>query len=334
MKFTFSRYTSIGLVVIIAIIGLVWGFNFLKGKNLFVKENIYFSVYERIDGLVESSPVVLNGLKIGQVRNIKFHSDNSGKLVVEFAIKQDIQLRDSTVAQIASIDLMGTKSIELIQGNSTTFHKIGDTLFSSLEQSIKDQVSIQMLPLKVKAEELMLSLDSVLVVFQYIFNESTRDNISNTFASIKMTIQNLESTSIALDTLMQAEKGKLSRIFSNIELISSNLRNNNEKISLILNNFSNISDTIAKADIGKTIKNANKALTDVDNIIAKINRGEGTIGMLANNDTLYNNLEDATYNLNKLFIDFEKNPKRYIHFSLFDFGRTTVEKDKKEAKSK
>lgn len=332
MKFNFSRYTSIGLVVIIAIIGLVWGFNFLKGKNLFVKENIYYSVYDRIDGLVESSPVVFNGLKIGQVRNIKFHSDNSGRLIVEFAIKQDIQLRDSTVAQIASIDLMGTKSIELIQGNSTTFHKIGDTLFSSLEQSIKDQVSIQMLPLKVKAEELMLSLDSVLVVFQYIFNEKTRDNISNTFASIKMTIQNLESTSIALDTLMQAEKGKLSRIFSNIELISSNLRNNNEQISLILNNFSNISDTIAKADIGKTIKNANKALTDIDNIIAKINRGEGTIGMLANNDTLYNNLEDATYNLNKLFIDFEKNPKRYIHFSLFDFGRTTVEKDKKEPK--
>lgn len=332
MKFNFSRYTSIGLVVIIAIIGLVWGFNFLKGKNLFVKENIYYSVYDRIDGLVESSPVVFNGLKIGQVRNIKFHSDNSGRLIVEFAIKQDIQLRDSTVAQIASIDLMGTKSIELIQGNSTTFHKIGDTLFSSLEQSIKDQVSIQMLPLKVKAEELMLSLDSVLVVFQYIFNEKTRDNISNTFASIKMTIQNLESTSIALDTLMQAEKGKLSRIFSNIELISSNLRNNNEQISLILNNFSNISDTIAKADIGKTIKNANKALTDIDNIIAKINRGEGTIGMLANNDTLYNNLEDATYNLNKLFIDFEKNPKRYIHFSLFDFGRTTVEKDKKEQK--
>lgn len=332
MKLSFSKYTSIGLVVIIAIIGLVWGFNFLKGKNLFVKENIYYSVYDRIDGLVESSPVVLNGLKIGQVRNIQFHSDNSGRIVVEFAIKQDIQLRDSTVAQIASIDLMGTKSVELIQGGSTKFHEKGDTLFSSLEQSIKDQVSIQMLPLKVKAEELMLSLDSVLVVFQYIFNESTRDNISNTFASIKMTIKNLENTSIALDTLMQNEKSKLSRIFSNIELISSNLRNNNEQITLILNNFANISDTIAKADIGKTINGANKAISDIDLILGKINRGEGTLGMLANNDTLYNNLEDATYNLNKLLIDIEKNPKRYAHFSLFDFGRTTVEKDKNENK--
>lgn len=332
MKLSFSKYTLIGLVVVIAIIGLVWGFNFLKGKNLFVKENIYYSIYDRIDGLVESSPVVLNGLKIGQVRNIKFHSDNSSRIIVEFAIKQDIQLRDSTVAQIASIDLMGTKSVEIIQGRSTIFHEKGDTLFSSLEQSIKDQVSIQMLPLKVKAEELMLSLDSVLVVFQYIFNESTRDNISNTFASIKMTIKNLENTSIALDTLMQNEKSKLSRIFSNIELISSNLRSNNEQITLILNNFANISDTIAKANIGMTIKNANKAISDIDLILSKINRGEGTLGMLTNNDTLYNNLEEASYNLNKLFIDFEKNPKRYVHFSLFDFGRTTVEKDKKENK--
>ncbi|OFX58839.1 MAG: hypothetical protein A2046_15655 [Bacteroidetes bacterium GWA2_30_7] len=333
MKLSFSRYTSIGLVVVIAIIGLVWGFNFLKGRNLFVKENTYSAIYGRIDGLEKSSAVMLNGLKIGQVRDIKFLNDNSGKIIVDFAIKDEIKLNDSAVALIVSMDLMGTKSIELIQGKSTKYHKIGDTLKSKLEFSIKDQVSIQMLPLKLKAEELMLSLDSVLAVFTYIFNENTKDNISKTFTSIKMTIQNLEKTSVSLDTIMQTEKGKLSRIFSNIELISSNLRNNNEQISLILTNFSNISDTIVKADIGKTIRNANKALSDIDLMLGKIKRGEGTIGMLANNDTLYNNLETATLNLNKLLIDIQKNPKRYAHFSLFDFGGNSVDKEKKETKN-
>lgn len=332
MKQINSRYFKIGLVLVVAFGIIIWGINFLKGKNFFIKENAFYVIYDRIDGLVESSPVMLNGYKIGQVRDIRFVSDNSGRIIVDFAIRKNIQLRDSTVAKISSIDLMGTKSIEIVQGNSTKFHNSGDTLIASVEQSIKDQVSIQMLPLKVKAEDLMLSLDSVLAVVQYIFNENTRENIANTFISIKKTIQNLEEASIALDTLMQTEKGKLSRIFSNIESITMNLKNNNENINYILKNFSNISDSLSRADIANTINNANKALSDVNTILNRINRGEGTIGQLAKNDTLYFNLEEATYNLNKLLYDMQKNPKKYVHFSLFDFGKTVNTKDEKQKK--
>jgi phospholipid/cholesterol/gamma-HCH transport system substrate-binding protein len=170
----------------------------------------------------------------------------------------------------------------------------------------------------------MLSIDSVMSVIQNIFNENTRDNLSKTFSSIKETIKNLERTSISLDTLMQNEKYVLARIFANIESITSNLKNNNEKIALIINNFSAISDSLQKANIKETILNANSALGQANSILGKINRGEGSFGMLINNDTLYKNLENASRNLDILMQDLKENPKRYVHFSLFDFGKTTI----------
>ncbi|OFY24106.1 MAG: hypothetical protein A2W98_14175 [Bacteroidetes bacterium GWF2_33_38] len=328
-----SKATKVGVLVFVAFAMLVWGVTFLKGKNFFKKENHYYVIYNRIDGLSESSSIMLNGFKIGQVRDISF-MPNQKSIIVSFAIGDEFILPDSTVARIFSSDLMGTKSIEIIYGKSSKNHLPGDTLFAVIEESLKDQVSLQMLPLKVKAEGLMSSIDSVLAVVQYIFNEGTRDNISKAFVSVKMTLENLEHASVSLDTLLRNEKGKLARIFTNVEHITLNLKNNNEQLTNIINNFSSISDSLARADIASTITNANKVISDIDNILAKVNSGQGSIGMLVNNDTLYNNLENATFHLDRLLEDMQKNPKKYVHFSLFDFGRTieVVETSKKQEK--
>ncbi len=305
---------------------LVWGINYLNGNNFFVNENKYYAVYDRIDGLVESNPVLIKGLKVGKVNNISFVKDTSDnlKILVSFVVGTEIVIPDSSIAQIVSIDLMGSKAINLQLTLNEKNHKIGDTLISDIEQGLKDQVSQQMLPLKLKAEDLILSIDSVMTVIQYIFNDATRDNLSKTFTSIKKTIQNLESASITLDTLMKNEKGKLSRIFSNIESITTNLDNNSTKLTNIISNFSALSDTLAKAEIASTINKANQALTQTNEIISKINRGEGTVGALINNDSLYNNLERAAKDLDILLKDIEANPKKYMHFSIFDFGKTYI----------
>ncbi|MFH2095806.1 MAG: MlaD family protein [Bacteroidota bacterium] len=320
------RYILTGFFALLSIAILVWGINYLGGNNFFVKENKYYAVYERIDGLVESSPVMIKGLKVGKVREIYFIEDsiNNINVLVSFVIDDDLRIPDSSVAEIVSIDLMGSKAINLILTSVDSYHDIGDTLFSDIENDLKEQVSQQMLPLKKKAEDLMLSIDSVMSVIQYIFNESTRENISKSFLSIKKTIQNLERTSITLDTLVQNEKGKLSRIFSNIESISANLRNNNAQLTTVITNFAAISDSLAKADIVNTVEKANSALTQIDRIMTKINNGEGTLGLLLNNDTLYNNLEKAANDLDLLIKDIEANPKKYMHFSIFDFGKTYI----------
>jgi phospholipid/cholesterol/gamma-HCH transport system substrate-binding protein len=318
----------IGLVISISVAILLWGLSYLKGKNFLKDDYYYYVVYDKIDGLEVSSPVLINGLKVGKIREIKFISGTRGKLAVKFDLENNFKVPDSTVAQIFSLDLMGTKGVQLFIGNSKKIHKIGDTLISSLELDLKNSVSAQMLPLKLKAEGLMLSIDSVLMVIQYIFNQSTRENLTKAFASIKETLHNLESTSKNLDTIVKTERGRLALIFLNIESITTNLRNNGDKISNIINNFSTLSDTIVKSQFTHAIVNANKILNMTYSIIDKINKGQGTIGMLVNNDTLYRHIEKTANELDKLIYDIRINPKRYVHFSLIDKGKTYSVNDK------
>lgn len=324
MAFKISNEVKVGVLVFVAICIGIWGYHFLKGKNYFESRNTFYVVYDKVDGLSESSPVLINGLKVGLVTDISFSYDTLNRIVVKMLVDKEYQIPDSTIAEIYNVDLMGSKAIRLHFSKLKNFYKSGDTLSSTIEQDLKTQVSAQMLPLKAKAEELMLSIDSVMSVVQNIFNENTRDNLSKTFASIKETIKNLESASISLDTLMRNEKYVLARIFANVESITNNLKNNNEQITLILNNFSSISDSLQKSNIKSTIQNANSVLLQANSILGKINRGEGSFGLLINNDSLYRNLENASRNLDKLMLDFRENPKRYVRFSLFDFGRTVI----------
>lgn len=302
----------------------------MKGKRFFKDPFYYYVIYNKIDGLELSSPVVINGMKVGKVREINFMPNRKGLLIVRFDLEKKFDIPDSTIAQIYSMDIMGTKAIQLSLGKSKKMHNVGDTLISSMELDLKDAVSAQVLPLKIKAEGLILAVDSILQVIKYIFNENTRDNMKQSFESIKLTVANLESTSKNLDTLVTSERGKLSRIFSNIESISFNLKTNNDKITNILNNFSSLSDTLVKSNIKNVILNADRILSKTNKIIEDINNGKGTIGMLINNDSLYRNLENASNNLNKLVFDINENPKRYVHFSIFDRGRTYLIKDKGE----
>ncbi|MCK5823665.1 MAG: MCE family protein [Bacteroidales bacterium] len=326
-----SEHTKIGFIVVVSSLILIFGINFLKGKNYFVEENYYFAIYDRIDGLTESNPVLINGYKVGQVREIKFLPDNSGRLAVKIVVSKEFKLPKNTTARIFSSDLMGTKEIALIFDKSEDYHNIGDTLFADIEGSLTEQVSVQMLPLKKKAEDLMQEMEKAIEVVKYVFNEKTRDNLNKSFASIKSAVYNLEHSSNTLDTIVTSEKGKLERIFSNVESISQNLKDNNEQITKIINNFSAISDTILQSEIASTILNAHKALTEINVIVDKINKGEGTMGMLINNDTLYNHIEDASYNINRFVEDLRINPKRYVHYSLFDFGKSVnVVEDKQE----
>ncbi len=326
-----KKITKIGILVTLTVIVFIWGLNFLKGKNILKKENEYYAVYNRIDGLSTSSAVYVNGFKIGQVNNIQFNQNGSKtSFVISFIIGENYQIPQNTSAQIYSADIMGTKAVRFIYKDTTAFHTFGDTIIGSIEGDLKEQVNMQILPLKRKAENLIASLDSAITVLRLIFNKSTRDNLKKSFASIKTTIFNLERTTFTLDTILVSQKSKLAAIFSHVESITSNLKDNNNKITGIINNFSNISDSLAKVDIVKTLNNADKAMLDLSQIVQKVNNGKGSISLLLNNDTLYNNLENASYNLNRLVRDLRENPKRYINFSVFDLGKTVYVLDPDE----
>ena len=315
-----SNETRIGIVLIIAVVILFTGLNFLKGRSLFKKDTVYYSYYERVDGLKVSSSVEYRGYQVGQVSDIRFSGIRSEKVLVEFTVNEKIKLPKDSRARIFSQDLMSTKAINLESGISEMTLKEGDTLIGDIEKDLKDQVSMQILPLKTKAERMLASLDSVLVVIQYIFTEETKSNIKNSLSSIRRTLRNIESTSGSLDSIVKSEGSRLGNIFQNIESVSGNLRDNNDNIANILENISALSDSVVDANIGNSLREINKAVSTINVITQKVSQDEGSLGALLNNRDLYNNLNETSQNLNKLMIEIRKNPKRFVRFSLVDFS--------------
>jgi len=323
-----TNYIIIGIIFLSAIGTLIWGINYLKGINFFHKDNFYYVVYPNVSGLKVSNPGTINGYHVGIVKNVKLRPDYKG-VVVTLSIKPDFPIPDSSTANITSIDIMGTKAVQIILSDKPTYAKSGDTLIGQTEKDLKDQVNAELIPLKKKTEDLLASFDSALAIVQNVFNEKTRKNLSISFESLKHTVVSLERTMITVDTLVSTEKSHIKRIVENINSIAENLQNNNGKIDTILANFSNISDTLAKINFVKTIDETNKAIQEADLFFKKINDGEGTLGQLAKNDTLYQRLDKASVDLDFLLKDIKENPKRYLHFSVFDLGRTTVIKQAK-----
>ncbi len=312
-----AKEVKIGLFATIMIAALIWGINFLKGRQILQSSQVYYGVYNRIDGLQESAHVLLNGFKVGVVEKITLQDNQPLKLIVQFSLDRDIKLPQNTVAQIYSADLMGSKAIRLVTQPDSLFHHRGDTLATSIEGDLKEQVSMQVLPLKKKAEDLMSDLQQAIEMIKMIFNEENRKNIEGSFKGIRSTISNLEKTSGTLDTLVVSQKGRLEHILANVESISSNFRNKNAQLSNIISNFSSISDTLAKTSFSSTLAETNNALRSFNAVMVKVSNGEGTLGQLIKNDSLYNNLDSAARHLDLLLKDINTHPKRYVHFSVF-----------------
>ena len=313
----YKREIGIGLIFIVALALFVWGFSFLKGFNLFKEQRVVYAVYEQVSGLDRANPVSINGLKVGQVSDIYFEPGFSGNIIVEITVETQIPIPRNSVALIYSSDLMGSKAIDLKLGDDSLYISNGDTLSTRVEASLKEAVNQQIAPLKLKAEELILSIDSVVTVIKAIFNEKAKENLSNSIASIEQTFANLESASFNLDTLVAAQKTKLSQIMTNLETITSTIRENEENIDNILANFSTLSDSLAKAEIPRTFAKIDRVMGDVAVIVEKINNGEGSLGMLVNDEALYKDIQESAEQLHLLMEDIRINPKRYVRFSLF-----------------
>lgn len=307
-----SNEIKVGAIVTAAIAGLIWGINFLKGTDLFTNTHKIYAIYDNIDGLVSSNRVIINGYRIGHVKKIRFLPDNSGKMIASLTVRPDIFIPKNSIARIVSSDFFGGKAIQIELGNDSLQVEDGDTLNSELKSGIEQQLG----PVKDKAERLIESLDSVATAFHILMDASTRRNISSSFSHLAVVLTNLEQTTSALNNMITGD-GKLKRSIDNIESISSNLKNSNEKISNILTNFSSVSDSLAKADLATTIYNLSNSAAELNSILNKINKGNGSLGKMVNDDSLYVNLSETVATLDKLLLDLKANPKRYVHFSMF-----------------
>lgn len=319
-----SKEVKVGIVTTIAIAFFIYGFNFLKGRDFLSTQRKFYAIYTDIDGLVRANPLLVNGFQIGMVGDIQLYPDTTGRIVVTLVVtNDDIQIPKNTIAEVMSSGLLGSKIVQLYLGKGTVYAESGDTLRSAQEDNFKQAVNKTIEPLQKKATNLISSIDSVMTVVQQVLNADTRKNLIKSFESIKQALSSLEVTSYRLDTMVVAERAKISSILSKINTLATTLANNSGNLNNIIGNFSSISDSLAKSNITSAINNADVALSQAASIFTKINKGEGTMGMLINNDSLYRKLDASAAGLDKLLEDLRLNPHRYVQISVF--GR----KDKK-----
>jgi len=311
-----SKEFKVGFVFIAAIAIFVWGFNLLKGTNILSNKRFLYAVYTQVDGLEKDNKVMVNGLNIGKVSRLDFIPQSS-KIIVELYIQNDVDIPKNSKAIIYGADLLGTKAIEIRFGDSKAYIQNYDTLISEMEQSLMAQVNEQVEPLKRKILALFTSIDSTMTDIQSIFNEDTRSNLANTIEKIRKTLTNTENATSRIDKILSDEQPRIASIMANLESILENLDDNSENINRIIYNFTSLSDSLAATEIPQTMREAQAAIANLNLITTKINSGEGTLGKLMNNDSLYIQLENSSSSLNLLLEDIRLNPKKYVKFSLF-----------------
>ena len=314
-----SKEFKSGFIFLLAIIFLVYGLKYLKGLNVFQTNKPYYAIYDDIDGLQIGSSIRLNGFNVGMVNNIILNSDNN--LVVTLNIDGLDNIPENSICKIVNQDLMGTKGVSLILGQSNSFASSGDTLLGRVENSLQDEVNAQILPLKNKAEGLIGSVDSLLTIVTAVLNKNTRNSLSNSIKSLDETFAILSKTMVKIDSMVYYNDARVSKVLSNLESITTNLNDSNSGIKPILYNLSSISDTLSNANFGSLVNNINT-------ISNNINSGSGSLTKLMNDEKLYYNLEKSTSELAELIEDIKNNPKRYVNFSILGGTNKSFEKKK------
>ena len=304
MKITRELKTGIVAIAIIAL--FIWGYNYLKGLNLFdAPSKTYFTEYKDVQGLNTSSIVSLNGVEVGKIIAVKFNKDAAkrGWLTVEFSVETELEFSKNSIAKIYSTSLMGGKSLALVPSYEGEIAKPGDFLQGETEADVITSVSENLKPLFKKVESAVVSADSVLVGLNEIMDAKTRADLKSTIAQLNATISNFNAISKSVNEMMANNKEKLGNTLTNAELMTSN--------------FAKLSDTLANSNLGATVKNLETTVNNLNSILANVESGEGTLGKLLKDEAMYNNLTSATKELDELLREMKLHPKRFVHFSLF-----------------
>jgi phospholipid/cholesterol/gamma-HCH transport system substrate-binding protein len=305
-----SNEVKVGATTLLTIIVFVWLFNFLKGKDFLKSTALYYTVYDKVGGLAESSPVEINGYKVGVVRSVEFIDAVSGKLLVEFSVKKNFRLPKNTVAEIVPVSLLGGMKVQFVYGNGPGTYSPGDTIPGRLAESLMDKVDSEILPVKEKISNLIVALDTVITSVNEILNDDFKKGLTGT-------LTNLNSTTESLNKIVKSKEKELTETLENINKFTKMLSDNSAKMDKTFTNLATISDTLAAADIYGSISNLKSSLEKATLMFDNLNKGKGSAGHLLTNDSLYTNLNNSLQSLDMLLKDMKSNPKRYVHFSVF-----------------
>ncbi|HJS00611.1 MAG TPA: MlaD family protein [Flavobacterium sp.] len=301
MKLT--REIKTAVLVIASILLFIWGYSFLKGKDLFRDYTTLYVQYDSVEGLALSAPVTLNGLVIGKIEKIDINP-NTGKLLVELQITTDFPISKSSLATIYEPGFIGGKQIA-IEPNfaDKTIVENGDKLNGNVRLGMTESLSKKLVPLQDKVEMVLVNANNLINGINNVLDQKTQADLKKSIAELSKTMEQFNQASAGVNGMIAENKTQINGAVTNFNKVSSN--------------FSKISDSLQKADLGKTVKNLNATLAKVDGIMADLEAGNGTMGKLLKDEAFYTNLSKTTKELELLLQDLRLYPTRYVNVSLF-----------------
>ena len=310
-----NNETKIGIMAVVGIVLLVLGFNFLKGNNLFKKNKYIYAKYQDVQGLAKSNPVIINGLQIGRIENLDGGKDMK-QIVVTVSLIKDVNIPDNSLAVI-NPNLLGSPTLEIQLGSSTTYLKNGDTVLTTLSGGAFDEALKVINPVLYEVRNAVKSLDSVLHVVTGVFDPATKNNIKGIVANLNTTTASFALSAASLQQMLNMQNGALASSLNNVSAFTANLNANNEKLNNILESAKIAAGKFADIDLKTTLDTLNIAVDNFKKGSEKINSKDGSLGLLLNDTKLYDNLQSTANKLNILLDDIRVHPKRYLNISVF-----------------
>ena len=300
MKIT--KEIKAGILVLASISLFIWGYSYLKGKDILNNYKTFFVKYDNVEGLATTAPVTINGLVIGQVAGIQLQPN--GEILVQLQIKNDFPFSKSSVVALYEPGLIAGRQLQIIPNfNDKNIAVSGDTLSSSIKKGLTDLVSDKLAPLQQKIEKMVVNADLLLTNLNEVLDAKSKENLRNSISNLSQTLEEINSVAKNANSILSNNKSNIDKTLSNLNKVSSD--------------FSKISDSLSKANITKVVHNLENTLSNVDKIMNEVQSGKGSLGKMVKEDALYNNFEKTSKELELLLQDLRLNPTRYINVSLF-----------------
>ncbi len=298
-----SREIKTGIIVIGGILLFILGFSYLKSTPIFDDSKVFYVVYDHVGGLQPGTQVTINGFTVGNVMDIRF-KDQSGKLLVTFSVNKDFEFSKNSKAELFDTGIIGGKGIQIEPVfDNAPMAQSGDTLPSSIRPGLTELVQQKLTPLQMKVEGAVSNADSLLVHFNDVLDTDTRTNLRETIRGLNRLVASFQQSADGINGLLERNQMQLDSTLNHIGTISEN--------------FARVSDTLAEAGLGQTIAQLEATITNMNALLSKMEQGEGTMGKLMKDEALYENLSNASRELDLLLQDFRLNPKRYVNVSVF-----------------
>lgn len=298
-----SREVKTGIIVLAGIALFILGFSYLKSNSIFDESKKLYAVYNHVGGLQTGTVVTINGFNVGNVSDIKF-KDKSGKLLVTLIINNKFEFSKNSTAELFDTGIIGGKGIQInpvFDGSAVV--QSGDTLKAVIKPGLTELVQEKLTPLQLKVEDAVSNADSLLVNVNEVLDDRTKLELRQSISGLNSLVQSFQKSANALNALMVENQTEIDSSLKNVNAITSN--------------FASISNQLKEANLENTMQDFSKSVENLNLLLAKIDQGQGTLGKMANNEELYNNLSSASKELDLLLQDFRLNPKRYVNVSVF-----------------